>query len=113
MIIHDIKNTPAVTDLKGTKDTIKRVLIAGQDGAQRFYMRHFTIKGQGFTPRHAHPWEHEIYIISGDGRVFIKDKDAPVSSGMAIFIPAMDEHQIKAGDNGMEFLCMIPANTGG
>jgi quercetin dioxygenase-like cupin family protein len=113
MIIHDVRETSAFTDLKGAKDTTKRVLISGQDGAQNFYMRHFTIEGHGFTPKHAHPWEHEIYIISGEGQVFIKDKEAPFSKGMAIFIPAMDKHQIKAGDKGLEFLCMIPANTEG
>jgi quercetin dioxygenase-like cupin family protein len=87
----------------------KRVLIGPYQGASRFVMRHFTIAPQGHSPEHAHPWEHEVYIVSGRGRVRFDDGAAEVEAGDFVFVPPMDKHQFQnAGDVPLEFLCVVP-----
>jgi quercetin dioxygenase-like cupin family protein len=51
------------------------VVIGKQDGAQNFSMRVFEIAPGGHTPKHAHPWEHEMFIMRG------KPRSTPRASG--------------------------------
>ena len=64
----------AVTDA-GAKGVTIRVLMGDNVGAPTFTMRHFEIAPGGRTPFHAHAWEHEVYILSGRGKVRQKDGD--------------------------------------
>jgi quercetin dioxygenase-like cupin family protein len=47
-----------------------RKLISEKDGAKNFYMRVFEVdQGTQPPPPHSHPWEHEIYVLEGQGVV--------------------------------------------
>lgn len=87
-----------------------RVLIGKADGAENFCMRIFELAPEGFSPRHSHEWEHEIFVYSGSGAVF-KDGDwVPLKPGNAVFIPGNEEHQMKnTGNKPFLFLCLIPS----
>ena len=51
-------------------------------GAPNFTMRHFEVAPGGRTPFHAHPWEHEVYVLSGTGKVRQKGGErAPSEAG--------------------------------
>ena len=75
-----------------TGDQVKgaagRVLIGKEDGAKNFCMRLFELAAGGYTPMHAHDWEHEIFVHSGEGMVFKGGNWEPIKSGTAIFIPS-------------------------
>ncbi len=87
----------------------KRVLIGPNQGASRFVMRHFVVAPKGHSPEHAHPWEHEVYILAGRGRVRFADGAVDVGPGDFVFVPPMDVHQFRnAGDEPFEFLCVVP-----
>ncbi len=89
----------------------KRVLIGPKQGAPHFVMRHFTIAPHGHSQEHAHPWEHEVYVLSGRGRVRYDDGAVDVGPGSFVFVPPMDKHQFQsAGDEPFEFLCVVPLN---
>jgi len=95
-------------------DTVKgvagRVLIGKADGAENFCMRLFELSKNGFSPRHTHAWEHEIFIHSGQGADFRNGEWVPVEPGCAVFIPENEEHQMKnTGNEPFRFICMIPA----
>lgn len=91
------------------KNVTGRVVIGKDDGAPNFCMRVFTIGVDGFTPRHSHEWEHEIFIHSGNGQVFQNGEWQDVSSGTAIFVPGNEEHQLRnIGDTDFTFVCLIP-----
>jgi quercetin dioxygenase-like cupin family protein len=98
------------------KDEIKgvdgRVVIGKREGAENFCMRIFKIAPGGYTPKHTHDWEHEIFVHSGKGEVFNDGGWDPIQIDDAIFIPANEEHQIR--NNGRDiliFLCLIPAKA--
>ncbi len=89
-------------------NTTIRWLIAEQDGARNFYMRLFRMGENSHIKGHFHPWEHEIFIVKGSGRVRIGEKYYDVSEGTAIYIPPNVEHEYWS-KKGMWFICVIPA----
>ncbi len=91
------------------KGAIGRVLIGQADGAEKFCMRLFELAPGGFTPKHTHDWEHEIFIHSGQGAVFKDGELVRVESGTAVFIPPNEEHQlVNTGGEPLMFVCLIP-----
>jgi len=100
---------PIAMDNEMVKHVAGRVLLGKEDGAKNFCMRRFEINPEGFTPKHSHDWEHEVYVLEGRGRVFIQDQWHELSSGTAVFVPPNIEHQFKnAGDKPFAFLCLVP-----
>jgi quercetin dioxygenase-like cupin family protein len=86
-----------------------RVVIGKADGAENFCMRVFELDKRGFTPRHQHDWEHEIFFHAGKGEVWQNGDWTPVEAGKAAFIPGNEEHQIRnAGDEKLTFVCLVP-----
>ena len=101
---------PTLFDSDTAKGVAGRVLIGKADGAKRFCMRFFQLNPGGYTPRHTHDWEHEIFIHEGEGSVFTEDGWRPVKKGDAVFIPPNEEHQIKnTSEKPLSFICLIPA----
>ncbi len=86
-----------------------RWLIGDKDNAPNFTMRLFEVKPGGFTPLHSHPWEHEVFILNGQGKVVREGEDVPIKSGDFVFIPPEEKHQFKNDqDSLLSFLCLIP-----
>ncbi len=111
-----IQNYQDVPELKMESNKIKgvsgRVVIGRKDNANNFCMRVFTIEPGGFTPRHSHKWEHEVFVHSGKGQVYQNGEWRDVASGTAIFIPGHEEHQfINAGSEDFVFICLIPSGV--
>lgn len=89
-----------------------RVVIGKDDEADNFCMRVFTVEPGGFTPRHSHEWEHEVFVHSGIGKVFQDGEWREVTSGTAVFIPGNEEHQfMNGGGEDFVFICMIPSGV--
>ncbi len=88
-----------------------RQLVGPESGAKNFHMRRFEIAPGGHTPRHSHAWEHECYILEGQGKVLDADEGLkPVKAGDVIYVPPGQEHQfVNEHWSKLTFLCMIPA----
>ena len=94
---------------EGVKDVGIRWLISEKDGAKNFAMRLFEIKPGGNTPLHQHDWEHEIFILEGEGVARDKENEKPVKQGDVLFVPPMEWHQfINTGEEKMKIICLIP-----
>lgn len=109
-----IASYPAIESRKFDSDTVKgvtgRVAAGKADGADNFCMRIFEIEPGGHTPRHAHEWEHEIFVHSGSGEVLSRDGWQPISKGSIVFIPGNEAHQIRnTGRAPFVFVCVIPS----
>ena len=99
---------------KTTLLATKRVLIGPDQGAENFVMRLFTLKEGGCSPYHSHPWEHEVFILTGEGKVKSSGSSITVSAGDFVFVPPMEEHQfLNAGSKPFEFLCVVPVSGEG
>lgn len=79
------------------------------EGSENFAVRHCEIGSGGFSPYHSHSWEHEIFVLEGNG-VVVGDKESKsISVGDSISIPADEIHQIKNPNNKpLRILCIIP-----
>ncbi|MBS7650614.1 cupin domain-containing protein [Candidatus Bathyarchaeota archaeon] len=78
-------------------------------GAENFAMRFFEVTPGGFSPLHKHPWEHEVFILEGEGIVTDGKEDRRFRQGDAIFIPPNEEHPLKnTGSSTLKLLCVIP-----
>lgn len=108
-IRHYSEITP--TDYKGDKvrSVAGRVAIGKADGAANFCMRIFEVGEGGHTPRHDHPWEHEIFVHTGHGELFCDGKWNPVQAGSVVFVPPDAEHQVRnTGPQPLVFVCLVP-----
>jgi len=98
--------TPQEPGIVGVK---MRVVIGEEEGAPNFIMRHFSVEPGGQSPYHSHPWEHEVFVLKGEGEVIQGDKAFRISPGNVIYISPGEEHQfVNKGNELMEFLCLIP-----
>lgn len=111
-IIHYTDPKPVFIDTDPAKGVTGRVVIGKDDGASHFCMRVFELSEGGYSPRHTHEWEHEIFIHSGDGEVYNNGKWSKISKGFIIFIPGNEEHQIRnTGNDPLIFVCLIPSGA--
>lgn len=97
-------------DMEGAENVTIQWLIDDKRGAPHFAMRRFVVGPDGHTPLHEHPWEHEIYVLEGEGALVDEDGNehslAPNRFG---YVPAGETHQFKnTGSDDFVFLCMIP-----
>jgi len=96
-------------DEEGCKDVHIRWLITREDGAENFAMRMFKLGPYGHTPYHEHDWEHEVFILEGEGFLKTEDGEIRYRSGDVLFVPAMEKHQfVNDRDAPQRFLCLIP-----
>jgi quercetin dioxygenase-like cupin family protein len=73
-------------------------------------MRLFKIEPSSTIPTHKHPWEHEIYVVEGEGEVEINGVVYKVREGDAIYIPPEAEHSYRnsSGSKPFRFICLVP-----
>jgi quercetin dioxygenase-like cupin family protein len=102
---------PALVGEEGADNTTIRVLLGPDVGAPNFVMRLFEIGPGGRTPFHQHPWEHEMFIVSGTGACVLEGREVPLEAQDAIFMPAGEKHCLRnTGGETLRVICLIPAS---
>jgi quercetin dioxygenase-like cupin family protein len=88
--------------------TIRRV-ISAVDGATDFTMDIFEIRPDGHSAFHVHPWEHQVFVIHGEGVLVGAEDETPFGTGDVIFIAPNEPHQFRnTGNDTIEFVCLVP-----
>lgn len=91
--------------------TIRWVIDEVADGAPNYALRVIEVAPGGHTPRHTHPYEHENFVVEGQGRVLIHDAWHEIGPGSVVFVPANALHTYEnAGSAPLRFLCGIPTS---
>ncbi|MCC6029170.1 MAG: cupin domain-containing protein [Candidatus Korarchaeum sp.] len=108
-LVRDVRSIE-FSDVPGARGTQIKWLISPKDGAPTFAMRLIRIEANGEIPEHSHPWEHEIFILKGSGKIRVYETIYDVSEGDAVLIPPDAPHEYHA-DTEMLFICLIP-NSG-
>lgn len=68
-------------------------------------------RGPPHSP-HFHPWEHETFIMEGNGAVWNGEEKKFFKEGDALFIPAGEPHTIiNTGERKIRFITCIPAGA--
>ena len=95
--------------MEGSVGCKVRWLIGNADQAPNFAMRQFEVMVGGNTPKHFHPYEHEVFVLRGCGQIVENDQTHPIMVGDCIYIAPDEVHQFRnTGDQPLEFLCLIP-----
>ena len=95
--------------MEGAERCQVRWLIGQDDGAPHFAMRQYEVAAGGFTPRHHHPYEHEVFVLEGQGVLQGSDSEFPLRTGDVVYVAPNELHQFRnTGDTALKFLCLIP-----
>ncbi len=110
MLIRRAEDTPATpVHMEGVKNVSMRVMVGRADDAPNFAMRHFTVGPGGHSPRHQHNYEHEVYIVAGEGKLECDGAFHPLKAGDVVFVEPNALHQFtNTGDTDFQFLCLVP-----
>ena len=78
-------------------------------GAGNFAMRLVRVAPGGRTPDHAHPWEHQWFVLAGSGEfVDATGKRAAVRPGSVAFVPEDERHFIEnTGEEPLDVICLV------
>ncbi|MBC7264174.1 MAG: cupin domain-containing protein [Chloroflexi bacterium] len=100
VLAEPIENVPGVTI---------RWLWAEADGAPTFALRMFEVQPNASTPYHAHPYEHQVFILSGQAKLRGANQEQTLSVGDTALVLPNELHQFSnAGLETLRFLCAIP-----
>jgi quercetin dioxygenase-like cupin family protein len=99
----------APVKMEGSSGCQVRWLVDDTVGAPNFAMRQYEVAPGGYTPRHSHPYEHEVFVLEGHGVVVEGDVEHPLSPGDFVFVVPGEVHQFRnTGNVPLQFLCMVP-----
>ena len=97
----------------GAAGVTVRVLIGPNQNAPNFNMRLFEVDPDGHTPLHTHAWEHEVYVLAGQGIIRTGGGDRKISPGDCVYVLPEEEHQFVNDASGpLKFLCVVPRDSG-
>ena len=115
MQVQNREQVPAnEVNMEGATGCRVRWLIGEGDKAPNFAMREFEVAPGGHTPRHFHDYEHEVYVLAGNGLVIDDNAERPLTQGDVVFVAPNDVHQFRnTGSETMRFLCLIPNSATG
>ncbi len=91
------------------------VLLPEEVGVPNFVMRYFEVPAGGATGYGNHPYEHEVFVVHGEGVLKGKHLNGrPVERrlrpGDAVFIAPDEEHQFcNRTEEPVGFICVLPA----
>ena len=110
MLVKHFSDIPAVpVAMEGVKDAHIREILTSASGAPNFAMRIFDLGSGGYTPLHQHNYEHEVFVLEGEGEVTEGDQVHQLQTGSVAMILPNVIHQFRnAGDGKFRFMCLIP-----
>lgn len=89
---------------------VKMYVVAGpKEGVPNFVMRVFEVAAGASTPFHSHPWEHEVYVVSGTGTARSEGGDSMIAPGSTAYVEPSAKHCfVNTGKETLRFVCVIP-----
>ena len=108
-----VQNYQQVEGREVVPGVIMRVVAGPDEGAPTFVTRVFEIQPENAIPSHEHPWEHELFVISGKGIFRSGDIDTPVREGDAVTVLGGEPHSfINNGKEILRVICVVPLVEG-
>lgn len=107
-VIHTSEVAGTEVSMDGVEGVKMRALLTAEDGAPGFTLREFSLAPGGHTPRHAHAHEHQVIVSSGAGTLWSQEREHALRPGVVALVEPDEEHQFRAGPEGMVFFCIVP-----
>ncbi len=86
-----------------------RWVIGKPEGAPNFAMRVIEFEQGAVFETHQHPFEHEIFVIEGEGVAEGPEGECLMRPGVSLYIPPDEPHGYRnTGEGPLRFICVIP-----
>ncbi|KPJ86663.1 MAG: hypothetical protein AMS17_11470 [Spirochaetes bacterium DG_61] len=86
-----------------------RYLVVEEFGAPNFELRYFELQKGGKSALDQHPYEHEVFVLKGKGKMLINEKEYELRPNDAILVEPNEIHRFfQEGDESFGFLCVVP-----
>ena len=111
IFVVNAESVPFENLLKGGAENVKvRYLIDERHGSNHFALRIYTVGKNGRTPLDQHQYEHQVYVMNGEGSLRMQRNGSVsrvVRAGDTVFIPSNAVHQfINEREEPLVFLCV-------
>ncbi len=104
-----IQNYRQVAGAEAAPGVVMRVVAGPDEGAPTFVMRVFEIEPGSATPHHTHPWEHEMFVVEGQGTLKSGDSEKPLEPGDAVTVLPDELHSFfNSGKDMLTVICVVP-----
>jgi mannose-6-phosphate isomerase-like protein (cupin superfamily) len=104
VIVRSLEEAEPFTTADGS--TIRELLGLPTAPVRNQSLAEATLEPGKATERHYHGEAEEIYyVVEGAGELELDGERRPVTVGDAALIPPGARHQIRAGNEGLRFLC--------
>ena len=104
-----VRNYLELDPIEDAPGVLHRVAVGADDGAPRFAMRVFEVEPGSSTPFHIHWWEHEVFVLAGEGVVKSQAGETRIGQGTVVYVAPEEEHHFEANlGKPAAFLCLIP-----
>ena len=91
------------------EDKSIRWVIGQPEGAPNFAMRVVEFQPGAVFEMHDHPYEHEIFVLEGEGVVEGPAGEITMRPGVALYVPPDEPHGYRnTGAGVLRFICVIP-----
>jgi len=102
----------SIVSLTGSRNKVKW-LIEAADGSANFEMREITIPPSGHSSEGSHPYEHGVFVLSGNGSVKIGFELYKLIKGVSVYVAPNEQHQWinDSQDEPLRFICVIPTGS--
>jgi quercetin dioxygenase-like cupin family protein len=106
MLGRDYREVPAEAVGEGISI---RWIIGRPEGAPNFATRVIEFQPGAVFERHQHPFEHEIFVLDGEGVAEGPGGEIPMRPGAALYVAPDDPHGYRnTGEDVLRFICVIP-----
>jgi len=86
-----------------------RWAVGKPEGAPHFALRVIEFEPGAAFARHQHPYEHEIFVLEGEGVAEGAEGSVEMRPGVVLYIPADEPHGYRnTGTGVLRFICVIP-----
>ena len=108
-----VQNYREVAGIKAAPGVTMRIVAGTAEKAPTFVMRVFEIEPGWATPHHSHPWEHEMFIVKGQGVLKSGNTEKPLKEGDAVMVLPNELHGVfNTGKSLMTMICIVPLVDG-
>ncbi len=86
-----------------------RWVIGQPEEAPNFAMRIIEFAPGAVFDHHQHPYEHEIFVLEGEGVAEGPEGSVSMQPGVALYVPPDELHGYRnTGEGVLRFICVIP-----
>jgi quercetin dioxygenase-like cupin family protein len=108
-----IQNYRQVGGVKAAPGVTMRVVAGPAEGAPTFVMRVFEIEPGSATPHHVHAWEHEMFVVKGQGTLKSGSLERPLAGGDVVTVLPDEKHSVlNSGKGLLTVICVVPLVDG-